>query len=342
MRKQTTRRAFLATTAGLALAGCSGNGGEGGATATEGSSTETVTGTATPTDTPTGTATPTPTPEPSEYRMLEPPAFDEPDETGDGWEGFTDVVYRETPDQYLKLDFHRPMDSGPHPLVVHIHGGGWARGDKSWAETEWHVNQGLATASIEYRLSGTRQYPAAVRDTFAAITWLRDIATDPAGLDPSRVVTVGESAGAHLSALAAVAPDYETFQPEGVEGQVSVVGTVPISGVFNLTEGGAGRDPAALAFFGCSGENCPEDYEEASPITYVDSEDPPHLLYHGTADERIPYRTATQYRDALQEANVPVTLVTGEGGDHVSPYSGDWADRMRETQRQFYEDNLDL
>lgn len=348
MTGDRTRRAVLATAASLALAGCSGQSG-GGTTGggTGGGTTIGTTRTATDTETATETATPTETgtPAASEYAMAEPPAFDEPDATQNGVETFRDVTYRETPDEYLELDLHRPASgSGPHPLVVHIHGGGWVFGDKQWDEEgRWHANLGTAAASIEYRLAGTAHYPAAVRDTFAAVTWLREHAAEAANIDPERVVLIGESAGAHLSALTAVAPDESNFQPQGVDARVDGIdGVIPISGVFNLTEDRAARDRAALAFFGCSGNNCPETYEEASPITYVDSNDPPHLLYHGTADERIPYRTATQYRDALQEVDVPVTLITGEGGDHVSPYSGSWGDRMRNTQRQFLQNRLEL
>lgn len=332
MTDKRTRRGFLTTAAALAVAGCSQSS-PSGTTQTTGSATgsgPTTTGTATAGS--------------SGYPLAEVPTLDSPDETSDGIETFRQVTYATPGGAPVTLDLHRPTSGGPHPLLVHVHGGGWFfESNKFDEERRQQASEGMAVASIRYRLSKTTLYPGAVRDVVAAITWLRDRAADPAGIDPERFALIGESAGAHLSALVGTAPTHETFQPAGVETRAEgAAGVVGISGIYNLQPEQAGSDQSANRFFGCSGSECPEKYEEASPIVHVDGEDPPTLLYHGTADERIPYRTAPQYERALEDAGVPVTLVTGDGGEHVTPYQDPWGDRMRTQQEQFLTEHLDL
>jgi acetyl esterase/lipase len=175
------------------------------------------------------------------------------------------------------------------------------------------------------------------------VTWLRTDAARVAGVDPERVVLVGEPAGAHLAALVAVAPDVAAFRPEGVAPSVSGIrGVVGVSGVYDLTVPVAGRNADVRAFLGCEQADCPDRYAAASPISHLDAGDPPHLVYHGTDDEVVPYANATAYRDRLRALGVPVSLVTGAGGGHVDPYAGPWADRMASARAAFLRERLDL
>jgi acetyl esterase/lipase len=278
------------------------------------------------------------------YTYPDPPTFDSPDDVRDGVEVFRTVPYRTTPSGTYHITLHRPTGPGPHPLLVYVHGGGWRAGDRHWGGATSHARMGLTVASVEYRLSGTATYPAAVRDVVAAVTWLRTRAASTAGIDPDRVVLVGGSAGAHLVALVGTAPDVDAFQPLGLDSTHAddIDGVIPISGVYDLRPDWAATDPAAVAFFGCTGHECPARYAEASPVVHVDGDDPPTLVFHGTDDERIPYRTATAYRDALDAAGVPVTLLTAEGGGHGNIFSGPWADRMRRAKQDFLERRLDI
>lgn len=63
---------------------------------------------------------------------------------------------------------------GPVPIVVWIHGGGWQSGDKAnRAQSTRLLCRGYAVASINYRLSGTDEFPAQIHDVKAAIRFLR-------------------------------------------------------------------------------------------------------------------------------------------------------------------------
>jgi len=329
MTDRRTRRRFLAAAATATVAGAAGCGAFGDDDGNGADETTTA---------------PRTTAEPSDYELRDPPTFDEPSQTVDGVETFRGVGYASAPETDLLLDLHRPADrAGPAPLLVHVHGGGWAVGNRRWdREGRRHANLGIAAATVDYRLSGEATYPAAVRDVVAAVTWLRREAAGPAGIDPDRVVLIGESAGAHLSALVGNAGDLSNFQPPGVDGAADPVdGVVGISGIYHLTTEATDDERLTNAFFGCTGSECPEEYREGSPATYVEAA-PPTLLYHGTDDQTVPYRAGTMYRDDLTEAGVPVELITGEGGGHVTPYEDPWGDRMRAAQRAFLAEHLSL
>ena len=74
------------------------------------------------------------------------------------------------------------------------------------------AEHGYAVFSIDYRLTrdGQNRYPAAVHDVRAGIQWVRSNSAD-LKIDPARIALMGDSAGARLSALVALAgdsPDY--------------------------------------------------------------------------------------------------------------------------------------
>ena len=95
----------------------------------------------------------------------------------------------------------------PLPLVVYFHGGGWSFGS---IETHDNVCRTIcsgassAVASVEYSLAPEHKFPRAVSDAIEASNWARDSA-GALGVDPARIVLAGDSAGANLAAVAALA-----------------------------------------------------------------------------------------------------------------------------------------
>ncbi|GAA4113148.1 hypothetical protein GCM10022215_10120 [Nocardioides fonticola] len=136
-----------------------------------------------------------------------------------------------------RLDLHMPdacsdvgpdggPDGGPEtprPVVVYVHGGGWMTGDKSWLGeqpglrrlADLLLGRGWAIAAINYRLSGEAPFPAGADDVAAAIAWLSEAAPG-LGLDPARIVLLGDSAGAHLSLLTAMRDPHARANVRGV------------------------------------------------------------------------------------------------------------------------------
>jgi acetyl esterase/lipase len=89
---------------------------------------------------------------------------------------------------------------------LHLHGGGWALGSPdSQDQTLWRLASagGLAVVSVDYRLAPEHPHPAARDDCVAAIRWL--VANGQRELGAARLIVAGESAGAHLAALALLA-----------------------------------------------------------------------------------------------------------------------------------------
>ena len=92
---------------------------------------------------------------------------------------------------------------GPFPLFVHIHGGGFAFGDKRDDHMDAYllgIKRGYAVASLEYRLSGEAKFPAAALDCREAIRYIKTHAAEYC-VDPNRIAVLGGSAGGNLAAM---------------------------------------------------------------------------------------------------------------------------------------------
>jgi acetyl esterase/lipase len=224
----------------------------------------------------------------------------------------------------LTLDLHLPTAGGtaPFPVVVFVHGGGWRTGsrrvfcpgvtpDRSFGLV---TAAGFAVAAIDYRLS--------VEDVLSAIEWIDGDGSSEFGLDPARVVLWGESAGAHLAALAALSPD-------GGGGSIRrVAGVIDWYGPADLTTMGAQLDPEHPEAFadatdtreagllGGSPSALPEIAVAASPVFAVRPDAPPFLIAHGTADTLVPYAQSADFAAALEAAGVAVELVPVPGASH--------------------------
>ncbi len=96
---------------------------------------------------------------------------------------------------------------GPTPVLLYIHGGGWAQGSVLQNEPAIHAlasGSGWCVAALSYRLAPENPYPAGLEDCLAVAAWLRT-AGPGLGLDPARIALGGASAGANLALAAGLA-----------------------------------------------------------------------------------------------------------------------------------------
>jgi acetyl esterase len=164
---------------------------------------------------------------------------------------------------------YNPRPDATPPIVCYFHGGGFVTGSVAVADRACRAlaaASGWAVLSLEYRLAPENPYPAALEDCVAAVRWVRDHATG-LGVDGTRVVVLGDSAGGALATAAATVLRGTDYAPVG---QVLVYPTLaPVRGrrspsiddygeLLSLTEGsvdwfwshylraGQERDPLAV------------------------------------------------------------------------------------------------
>jgi acetyl esterase len=105
-----------------------------------------------------------------------------------------------------RIRIYRPQGSGPFPICLYFHGGGWVVGD---LESHDHVCRSLArragavVVNVDYRLAPETKFPGPLDDCAAALGWSEAHARDLEG-DPQRISVAGDSAGAHLAAGLAI------------------------------------------------------------------------------------------------------------------------------------------
>jgi acetyl esterase/lipase len=202
----------------------------------------------------------------------------------------------------LGADVYRgPPRDGKEPLVIVVHGGSWASGDQTQlpAIDGWLAARGYVVAAITYRLAPAHPFPAALDDVVAAVAWARRLP----GVDPTRTVLFGRSAGGHLALLAA------TRIPD-LRGVIAYYAPNDMVWSWNHpTNPWVVNTPKTLAdFLGGTLDEVPDVYRAASPLDFADRL-PPTLLVHGTRDELVFVEQSHRLDARLTEAGVPHLLV---------------------------------
>ncbi len=256
----------------------------------------------------------------------------------------------------LKMDMVCPFHSEEgqkYPLIVWVCGGAWITMEKSahlpfWIEL---ARKGYIVASVEYRMSSTKHFPAQIEDVKSAIRYLRAHAEE-FHIDPERIAVGGESAGGHLAALAGVTGAVKEFDVGENLNQSSRVQAVldfygPAS--FNLQtevqsdekepagqeekpEFLMGPDPVEM-LLGYSPKKNPKAAERAAALSYVGPDTPPFFIIHGTADPVVPVEGSRALAAKLEENGCSVELVEINGAVHADP--GIYQEETRERVADF-------
>lgn len=241
-----------------------------------------------------------------------------------------------------KLDIYLPnQGQEPFPVVVVIHGGGFALGDKAGGDLASQfepVNHGYAVVSINYRLSGEALFPAQIQDVKAAIRFIRANAAQYK-LNPDKIAVWGASAGGNLAALAGVTGDVAELedlslgnpsQSSRVQAVVDWFGPVNFltmdeqnkaSGLADKVSGVQTHDTADSFESKLVGKQislAPELVKAANPETYITADDPPFFIQHGTLDPNVPTQQSVDFAAALTSVigADQVTLELLEGAGH--------------------------
>ena len=237
-------------------------------------------------------------------------------------EVFKNIEYKNINRKSLQLDIYCPKESGTAPpLLVFIHGGSWKSGERSdyLVYLIDFAKKGYITATVSYRLLDDGPYPACIEDITDAVGWLfRNGETY--GYDTSRIALIGGSAGAHLALLAAYGWGNSNeladsiVMPENIH---RVKAVVDIYGPTDLTTEYARNHPLVTSFLAHSYEEAPWIFWEASPVHYLDKDDPPTLILQGTADRLVPAVQSDQLKKMLDELGVPCIYYRLPGWPHA-------------------------
>lgn len=197
----------------------------------------------------------------------------------------------------LALDAYVQRSASRRPSVVVIHGGAWSSGSRIA-----HVGQilevltraGYHWFSVDYRLGRLPRFEDSLADIRAAMAFIRCHAPE-LGVDPTRLVLLGEDSGAHLASLLAA------------ERLPGVIGAVLVGGFYDLaTIPGVTRDLDGDAL------------TRASPLTRIVPQMPPLLVVHGGADSEAPVDQARRYCSQVARAQGRCRLLEVPGASHRS------------------------
>ncbi|MDA1092658.1 MAG: alpha/beta hydrolase [Acidobacteria bacterium] len=238
------------------------------------------------------------------------------------------VTYHVANNHENKLDLYLPANaSGPVPVLLMIHGGGWVAGTKEsqLLRAMPYLEMGWAVANVTYRLVQVSRAPAAIEDCLCALQWIARNA-DNYNFDLSRIVTTGNSAGGHLALTTGMVPASSGLGRECTSGSFTGPPTVPtvtvaaiinwygITDVGDLLHGENTKGYAVQWLGGLADRDAVA--RQASPLTYVRAGLPPVLTIHGDADPVVPYQHGVRLHEALQTAGVASELHTVTGGGH--------------------------
>lgn len=234
------------------------------------------------------------------------------------------VTYTDIPNGFarphLMMDIIKPAANQPTPVIVFVSGNGWRSVDRAALIPQLapFAKAGYLVAAIDYRIIGEATFPEPLKDVKSAIRFLR-VNAKKYNLDPNKIGIWGNSAGGHLSALAATTGERAEFDNDKWPGvpsavQCAVLWYAPIDlsdqsadplSPENMHLGLIVRDPANAAKVAL-----------ANPVSYISNKTPPILLVHGTADPVVNIRQSERMYDALVAAKRPASFIKVEGAGH--------------------------
>lgn len=227
------------------------------------------------------------------------------------------------------LDIYLSPQVKPNaPLVIWVHGGAWNHNDK-YADMGYMtstiraiVEKGYAFASIDYGQSSTAIFPAQIQDCNQAVEFLYRNAARY-GLDKNRFALMGFSAGGHLASLLALSANQNvtSFFAQGGKPSARIKAVVDFYGPSDLMLFFANMDPSETGtpidqLLGASPLVRPDLSKLASPITYVDKNDPPFFIVHGELDKDVPRTQSYLLKSYLDLAGVKNQLTIVKDAPH--------------------------
>lgn len=241
-----------------------------------------------------------------------------------------DVVYKQVGDNALQLDILTPKElkASAAPILVYIHGGGWSGGNRySMTRPDvagvFHLcaKAGIICASIEYRLNSptASAFDSAV-DCKDALRFLVKNAAKYR-IDPTRIATIGGSAGGHLSLVTALGnpkdfpgdPALAGFDPPSIRCEVAYY---PATDFTDEKLAGRFLGPRASLMFGGPADQKRDVIRLLSPVALLRKDSPPVLCFHGDKDVVLTVENSRKLAAKGQEIGADLRYVEVKDGNH--------------------------
>ena len=244
------------------------------------------------------------------------------------------IAYGTESSQYGELRV--PPGTGPHPLVILIHGGcfkaAYASAHYFGAMADALKADGIATWNIEYRRLGEAGsgWPGTYLDVGRAVDYVRALAREY-HLDLGRVVVVGHSAGGHLAMWTAARHRLTKASELFAANPLPVRGVMDLAGPVDMTANIPGyealcRDTVITSLLGGTPTAVPDHYAQTSAIKLL-----PlgirQVLVVGSHEDFVPLPLVDAYVQAATQAGDQVRRIVIPGAGHfeiASPLSFTW------------------
>jgi acetyl esterase/lipase len=240
-----------------------------------------------------------------------------------------------------RLDIHLPqIGKAPFPIVVVVYGSAFfSNSSKANAFRDgigqYLLQNGFAVVSINHRSSRDGIFPAQIQDVKAAIRYTRANAAK-FSLDSRFIGITGWSSGGHLSALTGTTNTTKTDKINGldidIEGKLgkytatssqvnAVVDWFGPTDFLTMDECGStmnhneAKSPESTLIGGAIQDN-KDKTALANPITYVNKQNPPFLIFHGDKDPLVPHCQSEKLYAAMQKEGVKSELIIIKEGGH--------------------------
>jgi acetyl esterase/lipase len=255
---------------------------------------------------------------------------------------YSDLNYADDGKGYHTLDIYLPKtEKDSYPVIVYIYGSAWYSNNGKGADMNSIgsalLDAGYAVVTPNHRSSGDTLFPGQIHDIKAVVRYVRGNC-EAYKFDTSFIGISGSSSGGHLSAMAGTTVsvgdytiDSVTMNLEGKLGkytnQSSEVDAVcdwfgptdllVIDSCRGSSFGAPGQTPEE-AMIGIAKTVNTTKFKFANPISFVDKNDPPFLIFHGDADNVVPHCEGELLHEALKAAGAKSEFYLIPGGAHYT------------------------
>ncbi|MEG0283908.1 MAG: alpha/beta hydrolase [Erysipelotrichales bacterium] len=241
-----------------------------------------------------------------------------------------------TASRYQKLDVYYPKEinaNGNNKVVLFIHGGSYAGGDKRdyyQKNSKYFNDAGIVYISMNYRRSGVKKYPGAIDDTKTAIRYLK-AHSKRLKINPNKIVLMGHSAGANLGSIVASTPKVKSFGKEKVRYKKYsnyVAGYIGVAGYYNTNDflkkpmktNSKQRTRIKRYYYSKNKKVYKNNLVKGNASRYAKGIKVPSLLISGKQDKTISYKQTQKYCATLKKNKKYATCYYKDNSGHSLGY----------------------